>query len=75
MTYPYCPQCGESAPKGYTPTYCTPCYNTGHWYRLVTDNKDRKSRLSIWKKFWHDNGYTKRQINSIPTFRNLESSP
>ncbi len=71
VTSPYCAVCGAVRPEEFSETFCQPCINAGHFYRLVLDESDRLQRIRRWTSFYSKNGYTEREIKNIPMFQNL----
>jgi len=71
VTQPYCPSCAKFRPAGRTESFCIPCLNVGHTYRLVTDEKDRLERVTLWASHYSTFGFTNKEIKAIPHFRNL----
>lgn len=71
----YCPQCGQVKPVMAKESYCVPCANTGHMYRIVNSDADRVWRIHLWGGTYADRGYTREEVEGIPSFTNLNSPP
>lgn len=72
---PYCATCGKVRPDDQTSTWCIPCRNTGHNYRLVADDDDRQQRIARWDAHHKQFDYTEAQIANIPSFQRLLHVP
>jgi len=73
---PYCSVCGNARPDGMEDrAICGPCAKKGHYYRLVMNEQDRLDRISLWRNFYKENGYTPAQIKSIDWFQRLLKVP
>lgn len=72
---PYCTQCASVKPDHVTSQYCVPCGNRGHIYRLVANESDRQDRIKLWSEYHELHGYTKSEIESIPSWVNLINIP
>lgn len=71
ITNPFCPTCGSIRPENNNSPLCIPCFNKGHYYRLITDESDRLRSFTNWLVFWSNQDFTKKQIEKIPTYINL----
>ncbi len=70
---PFCPSCGGYRPYGRTESMCVPCADTGHSSRLVLNESDRQHRISNWAKFYREQGFTEKDLRSIPFWLNLNT--
>ena len=68
---PFCPTCGAVRPVDNTSTWCVPCLNRGHTYRLCQSVEDARRRVAIWKKYYRQHAFTKKEIAGIPHFQRL----
>lgn len=73
--YPYCRQCGThfSVPDGESLYDCPLCSMSR--YRLVSSELDRKARIRIWREFYYEQGYTRKERKEIPGWANLLLGP
>ena len=68
---PICLQCGRERPPDRTESWCVPCANTGHNYRLCDGMDDAIWRYSLWTAYYNNNGFTLQERMTIPSYVRL----
>lgn len=68
---PICLQCGRKRPPGRTESWCVPCSNVGHNYRLCESFDDAVRSYQMWTAYWDRHEFSSTSRLEIPMFQNL----